>query len=138
MSLRRSSGVSRSVLAPVREPFRALVITFVPEASSLTPDAWAEGEALVEAMLLARPAGVRRQIPLLIRALDVQSVLRSGRPCRWKLRGVSSRPWTIHAWVTRPGRYRSVARMSERTGGRTRRGRGLPHDRPGDARGWIG
>ena len=71
--------MSQSVLSGVGTPFRALVVTFVPEACDLTPESWAEGESLVEEMLARRPASVRRQLRLLIRALDLQALLFRGR-----------------------------------------------------------
>jgi len=71
--------VSETVLQSVREPFRALVVGFVPEAAALSAEAWDEGEALAEGMLAGRPAAVQRQVRLLIRALDVLSFLRRGR-----------------------------------------------------------
>ncbi len=71
--------MSAAVLEPVRATFRALTGTFVPEASSLDERAWAEAEAVVERFLAARPAGVRRQLVLLIRLLDLLPVFRFGR-----------------------------------------------------------
>lgn len=71
--------MSRSLLDGVRRPFRALVVTFVPEASDLSPEAWVEGEDLVEAMLAGRPPVVGRQVRLLIRSLDLRSRLLTGR-----------------------------------------------------------
>ncbi len=71
--------MSDSVLAPVRAPFRALTVTFVPEAKELDEGSWAEVESLVEGMLDHRPRAVRRQVRLLLRALDLFSLLRFGR-----------------------------------------------------------
>jgi hypothetical protein len=68
-----------SALSGVREPFRALVVTFVPDAAGLTEEGWAKGEALVERMLTRRRSKVRRQIRLLIRVLDVWARVRTGR-----------------------------------------------------------
>ena len=71
--------MSRTVLGRVREPFRALVCTFVPEAAGLSTGAWVEGEALAESLLAGRPAAVRRQVSLLVRALDLLALVRTGR-----------------------------------------------------------
>ncbi len=71
--------MSESFLAPVRAPFRALATTIVPEAASLDAEAWLELERIVENALEARPAGMRRQLRLFIRALDLLPVLRYGR-----------------------------------------------------------
>ncbi len=68
-----------SVLQPVRATFRALASTFVPEAAALDEAGWAGAEAVIERFLAARPAGVRRQLTLLVRLLDVLPVLRYGR-----------------------------------------------------------
>jgi hypothetical protein len=68
------------VLAPVRGCFRAMSTTFVPEAATLDERAWAEADAIVETFLASRPAGVRRQLVLLIRLLNLLPVLRWGRP----------------------------------------------------------
>jgi hypothetical protein len=72
----------RGVLAPVRSVFRALAVAIVPEACALTMSGWAEVEATVEAALAKRPASVRRQLVVFIRALDLLPVLRWGRPFR--------------------------------------------------------
>jgi len=52
--------VSETVLQSVRDPFRALVVGFVPEAADLSAEAWDEGEALAEGMLAGRPAARTR------------------------------------------------------------------------------
>jgi len=71
--------VSRSPLAGVRKPFRALACTFVPEAVDLSAAQWEEGEALIERLLSTRPAAVRLQVVWLVRALDGLALLRRGR-----------------------------------------------------------
>lgn len=63
----------------LRGPFRAAVTGFVPEAGDLSEKAWEEGESLVGRLLLLRPPAERRQVRLLVRALDGLSVLRYGR-----------------------------------------------------------
>ena len=68
-----------SVMHGVRDPFRALVTTFVPEAKTLSDEAWSRGESIVESSLARRSASVRRQVRLLVRALDVYARLRWGR-----------------------------------------------------------
>ncbi len=72
--------MTASFLAPIRPMFRALATTFVPEASALDEPGWAEVEAIVERFLAARPPAIRRQVGLLIRALDLLPILRYGRP----------------------------------------------------------
>lgn len=67
------------VLTPVQPVFRALAQTFVPEMGALDERGWAEAEAIVERFLAGRPEAVRRQLVLLIRALDALPLLRYGR-----------------------------------------------------------
>lgn len=65
-----------SILAPVAPAFRALATTIVPEAEALDPRGWRELERIVEDALGRRPRGMRRQLVLLIRLLDVQPLFR--------------------------------------------------------------
>ena len=74
--------VSKSVLPPVRIPFRAIAVTVVPEAARLGEAEWAELDAIVEAQLAPRPARLRAQLVLLVRLLDLLPVLRWGRRFR--------------------------------------------------------
>jgi hypothetical protein len=66
----------------VREAFRALAVTIVPEAVSLDALAWEEVERIVEQGLAARPEAIRRQLRLLVRALDFLPVFRFGKTFR--------------------------------------------------------
>ena len=74
--------MSDRVLPQVRTTFRALVTTFVPEASALDERGWSDAEAIVERFLATRDAAVRRQVLLLIRALEVLPLFRHGRRFR--------------------------------------------------------
>jgi hypothetical protein len=69
-------------LEPVRPTFRALARTIVPEAAALDEGGWRELEAIVEASLASRPPALRRQLLLLVRALEWLPVGRWGRPFR--------------------------------------------------------
>jgi hypothetical protein len=71
--------MAEPVIAPVRTVFRALAVTFVPEAVALDERDWVEVERIVEEALAPRPPKVRRQIGLLIRVLDVLPLVRHGR-----------------------------------------------------------
>jgi hypothetical protein len=71
--------MSDGILAPVRGTFRVLAQTFVPESRALDERGWSAVEAIVEQALSERPAKVRRQVGLLIRALETMPVLRWGR-----------------------------------------------------------
>ena len=68
-----------AVLAPVRDIFRAIATTVVPEAAAFDAAAWSEAERLIENALDVRPAGVRRQIQLFIRVIEWLPVVRFGR-----------------------------------------------------------
>jgi len=70
---------SRSVLAPVRDVFRAVVVTVVPEAKQLDESGWLALEALVEDALAIRPPALRRQLQLFLRAIEWLPVVRYGR-----------------------------------------------------------
>lgn len=72
--------MSQPVLAPVRNVFRALTTTFVPEAQDLDERGWAEADAIVEAFLASKSEDIRRQFVLLIRLLNLLPLLRWGRP----------------------------------------------------------
>lgn len=69
----------RPVLEPVRIPFRAMAAVLVPAMSRLDPVGWERAEAVVEAALAERPEGVRRQLVLFIRMVDLAPLLWWGR-----------------------------------------------------------
>lgn len=66
-------------LAPVRAVFRAVARTVVPRAGRLDAAGWAELESVVEGALGDRPPAMRRQLRLLLRAVEWLPVLRWGR-----------------------------------------------------------
>jgi len=68
------------VLTPVREIFRAMVSTIVPDASALDAQGWNDLEWLVERLLQDRPATLKRQLQLSLRAIQWMPVLRHGKP----------------------------------------------------------
>jgi len=70
---------SRSVLAPVRAVFRAVVVTVVPEAKQLEESGWIALEALVEDALEFRPRALRGQLQIFLRAIEWLPVVRYGR-----------------------------------------------------------
>jgi hypothetical protein len=59
--------------------FRAFVATIVPEATALEESDWRQVEELVGNMLRQRPAGLVRQIRLLLGLIEWLPVLRHGR-----------------------------------------------------------
>ena len=52
----------------------------MPEAAELDDSGWSGFEALVEESLRGRPAGLHRQLRLLLRVVEWLPVLRYGRP----------------------------------------------------------
>ena len=67
-----------TLLAPVRSAFRAIASTIVPEAALLDEDAWGELERTVETALETRPAGMRRQLVLFVKVLNLLPLLTRG------------------------------------------------------------
>ncbi|HEY2805885.1 MAG TPA: hypothetical protein VGI92_08505 [Gemmatimonadales bacterium] len=68
-----------SVIAPVRSAFRAIAQTVVPEAASLTEPEWTAVESIVESQLRIRTPKIRRQLGLLIRAIELLPVIVTAR-----------------------------------------------------------
>ena len=71
-----------ATFAPVRASFRALAATIVPEAGALDERQWEEVERVIEQGLASRPAAVRRQLRIFVRALNVLPLFRFGRTFR--------------------------------------------------------
>lgn len=69
-----------SELAPVRPVFRAVAATVIPRARELDEAGWSRLEEVVEDALGGRPPAMRRQLRVLLRALQWLPVLRWGRP----------------------------------------------------------
>ncbi len=69
-----------ALLPPLREPFRAIATTIVPEARELARHEWADVERIVEHAIAQRPAAVQRQLAAFIRAVELLPVARFGRP----------------------------------------------------------
>ena len=72
------------VLPPVDDIFRAVARSIVPEAETLSPQAWDALEDIVEHALAERPPSMRRQLQLFLRhhlvALGADHLTRAG--CR--------------------------------------------------------
>lgn len=62
--------------------FRALATTIVPEAIELDERAWADVDRIIDEALAKRPASMRRQLRLFIRALDLLPLFRFGKTFR--------------------------------------------------------
>jgi hypothetical protein len=130
------------VLPPVRDAFRAIATTVVPEAERLDAAGWAELERLVEKTLATRPEAVRRQLRLLIRAIEFLPLLSRGRrftrlaPAERTgfLRGIENAPvlllrrgfWGLRTLVylgyyARPEAGREIGYRADRRGWEARR-----------------
>lgn len=67
------------VLEGVAGEFRALAVTIVPRSAALDEEGWRALETIVEDALATRPASMRRQLRLFVRALTWLPLLRHGR-----------------------------------------------------------
>lgn len=63
----------------IRSLVRTIATTVVPEASRLDEAAWMEWEQIIGKALESKPAGLRRQLILFIRVLDVLPIFRFGK-----------------------------------------------------------
>lgn len=68
-----------AVIAPVRDAFRAIAGTIVPEARALGEPEWHALEGLIEGTLAMRPVSLRRQVRLFIRVLWWLPLVTRGR-----------------------------------------------------------
>jgi hypothetical protein len=71
-----------TVFGPVRALFREVAKTIVPEAIALDETSWVEMEAIIESGLANRPAKIRRQLRLFVKALNLLPIARYGRSFR--------------------------------------------------------
>ena len=67
------------MIPPVRRAFRSLAATILPSAAQLDAGEWQDVETRIEAALRARPPRLRRQLRLLVLALEWSPLLRHGR-----------------------------------------------------------
>lgn len=71
-----------STFAPVRETFRALANSIVPEAVRLDEKSWREVESIIDEGLASRPESIRRQLRIFVRVLNALPLFRYGRTFR--------------------------------------------------------
>ncbi|HXY31257.1 MAG TPA: gluconate 2-dehydrogenase subunit 3 family protein [Gemmatimonadaceae bacterium] len=69
--------MSRSTIG---KPFRAIAVTVVPEAATLTAAGWAEVESAIARALADREPRTRRQVKLFAWLLELAPIARYGRP----------------------------------------------------------
>jgi hypothetical protein len=75
-------GVGGATVIPGGDRFRAIMAAVVPESVSLSDDEWTDAAAIIARAIAARPAAVRRQLGLFLRALDLVALVRHGRGLR--------------------------------------------------------
>jgi hypothetical protein len=79
MVMQFENELTRSTFAPVREVYRAVVVTVLPEAASFADGDWRAVEQLAEAALAFRSPATRRQLQFFLRAIEWLTILRFGR-----------------------------------------------------------
>jgi hypothetical protein len=67
---------------PGGDRFRAIMAAVVPEAVALSEDEWQDAASIIARVVATRPAGVRRQLAVFVRALDVVALVRHGHGLR--------------------------------------------------------
>lgn len=74
--------MEHATFGPVRDAFRAVAATIVPEAQTLDERAWSELESAIESGLQTRPDSMKRQLRLFVRAIDVLPLFRFAKTFR--------------------------------------------------------
>jgi hypothetical protein len=67
---------------PGGDRFRAIMAAVVPEAVALSEEEWRDAASIIARVVATRPAGVRRQLAVFVRALDVVALVRHGHGLR--------------------------------------------------------
>lgn len=68
-----------AVLSSLRGPFRAIGEVVLPSPGALDEEGWAKAESIVERALASKPKGIKRQIRLFLRLVDLLPIVTSGR-----------------------------------------------------------
>ena len=76
------ADVGGATALPGGDRFRAIMAAVVPEAVTLTDDEWRVAASIIARAIATRPARVRRQLGVFLRALDVAALVRHGRGLR--------------------------------------------------------
>ncbi len=67
------------VLSSLRGPLRAVASVVLPSPEALDEEGWTEAEKIIEKALAPKPAGVKLQLRLFLRALNLLPLVTSGR-----------------------------------------------------------
>jgi len=70
---------SESVLSSLQEPLRAIGGVVLPSFQALDEDGWAEAGRIIERALASKPPGIKRQIRLFLRLVNILPVFSTGR-----------------------------------------------------------
>ena len=70
---------AKPVLPSVRGLLRAIGSVVLPSPEALDEAGWMEAEAIMEGALVSRPPGVKRQLRLFLRLVNLLPLLRTGR-----------------------------------------------------------
>jgi hypothetical protein len=71
--------VNDLALLPVRDAFRAIATTVVPELAVADGDTWEDTEEVIEGVLATRPPALRRQLLAFVQLVNLLPLLRYGR-----------------------------------------------------------
>ena len=70
---------NESVLSSLQDPLRAIGSVVIPSANGLDEEGWNRVERIIEGALASKPAGIKRQIRLFLRLVNVLPILSTGR-----------------------------------------------------------
>ena len=67
------------VLSSLQNPLRAIGSAVLPSAAALDDVGWAEAERIIEGALASKPPGIKRQIRLFLRLVNLLPIISTGR-----------------------------------------------------------
>jgi len=70
---------SEAVLSSLQDPLRAIGSVVLPSSEALDEEGWIQAEAIIEGALASKPQGIKRQIRLFLRLVNILPVLSTGR-----------------------------------------------------------
>ncbi|MFH1765106.1 MAG: hypothetical protein ABIF09_13040 [Gemmatimonadota bacterium] len=71
--------VHEPVLSSLQDPLRAIGSVVLPSPGALDEEGWAEAVRIIEGALVSKPPGIKRQIRLFLRLVNILPVLSTGR-----------------------------------------------------------
>ena len=70
---------NESVLSSLQDPLRAIGSVVLPSTNVLDEEGWNRAERIIEGALASKPAGIKRQIRLFLRLVNVLPILSTRR-----------------------------------------------------------